>query len=320
MKRINLFTLVCLLTALFTLCSVSYAEDHFPDKPIKIIVPYAAGGAADMTTRLAAQVAEKYLGQPIAVENRAGGGGVSGQSTGAKAAADGYTLTEISPSVITNPITKKTDYTADSFIPIVLMVNEAETVATKPGQFKDIESLISFSKENPKKIKVGVSGAMNSDHLAVLLFNKMTDTEWVVVPFNGSAPAMASFLGGHVDVTIVGPSELSEQVRAGEVIYPVTFANKRLSGFSEVPTGKEKGINLVIGPWRGLAAPKGTPEDRVNIIADAFVKAFNDPAFTEAYEKADLPADTWSDRKDFTEIYENQKISLAEVIKSAKSE
>lgn len=297
----------------------AFAGEAFPTKPVKIIVPFAAGGAADMTTRLAAQVAEKYLGQPIAVENRAGGGGVSGLSAGAKAAPDGYTLTQVGPSSITNPLTKKTDFTSDSFVPIVCMVYEAETIATKTSQFKDFESLIAFSKANPKKLKVSVSGAQASDHITVLMLNKLAGIEWVVVPYNGSAPAIAAFLGGHVDLTVVGPSELSEQVRKGDVTYPVTFAKTRLSGFPDVPTAKEKGVNLVMGPWRGLVAPKGVPEERIAIIEDAFMKAFRDPAFAEAYSKADLPPDTWMDRKGFTDLFEDQKVVLAEVVKETQS-
>ena len=105
--RFRVFQIVSAIVLLLA-AGVAFAGE-WPEKPVKIIVPYAAGGAADLTTRLAAQVAEKFLGQPIVVENRAGGGGVTGQSMGAKAAPDGYTLTEVSPSVITNPYSKKVD-------------------------------------------------------------------------------------------------------------------------------------------------------------------------------------------------------------------
>ena len=125
---------------------------------------------------------------------------------------------------------------------------------------------------------------------------------------------MTAMLGGHVDLTTVSPSELSEQVRSGEVNYLITLAAARLAEFPDLPIASEKGVDVVDGPWRGIVVPKGTPEDVIAKIEDAFVKAFHDPEFTEAYTKAGLPADMWMDRKGFTEMFKKQQEEIAAVV------
>ena len=300
-------------TAAFLVPACGFAADY-PGKPVKIIVPFAAGGAADMTTRLAAKVAEKYLGQPLAVENRPGGGGVTGYAEVAKSRPDGYTLSEVGPSVVIAPLTKKTNFTIDSFTPIVNMVYEPETIACLSERFKTWEELVASSQANPGGVKISVSGAMASDHLAVLRVLKKSGLKWICVPTNGSSQAITAMLGGHVDLTIVSPSELSEQVRSGQVAYLLTLAPKRLEEYPELPIAAEKGIDVVDGPWRGLVAPKGTPEEVVAAIEAAFLKAFADPEFVEAYGKAGLPASMWMNRADFTALVDQQKVDIAEVI------
>ena len=154
---------------------------------------------------------------------------------------------------------------------------------------------------------------MASDHLAMLRAMKKTGLKWVVVPTNGSAQAMTQMLGGHVDLTVVSPSEMSEQVKSGEVSYLITFAAKRLDDYPNVPTGYDKGVDMTEGSWRGLVAPKGTPEEVIARIEYTFLKAFNDPEFAEAYNKAGLPPNMWMNRADFTKHVENQKKDLAAV-------
>ncbi|WP_352403000.1 tripartite tricarboxylate transporter substrate binding protein [Pyramidobacter sp.] len=287
---------------------------NYPSKPVRIIVPFAAGGAADMTTRLAAKIAEKYLGQSITVENRPGGGGVTGYTEVARSRPDGYTLSEVGPSIVISPLTKKTSFTTDSFIPIVNMVFEPETIACLTKRFRTWEELVEFSKANPSAVKVSVSGAMASDHLAVLRVLKKTGMKWVIVPTNGSAQGITAMLGGHVNLTVVSPSELSEQVRSGEVSYLLTLAAKRLEEYPALPIGFEKGVEVADGSWRGIVAPKGTPEDVIAKIEDAFVKTFHDPKFAEAYGKAGLPSNMWMNREDFTKQVEEQKTDIAAVI------
>ena len=303
-----------LAVAALCLTPVAALAADYPSKPVKIIVPFAAGGAADITTRLAAKVAEKYLGQPITVENRPGGGGATGYQEVARSRPDGYTLSEVGPSVVIAPLTRNTPFKTESFTPIVNMVYEPETLACLTSRFKTWEELVEYSKANPNTIKVSVSGAMASDHLAILRVMKKTGLQWVVVPTNGSSQAMTSMLGGHVDLTTVSPSELSEQVRAGDVTYLLTLASKRLVEFPNVPIATEKGVDVVDGPWRGIVAPKGTPDEIIARIEYVFLKAFNDPEFTETYTKAGLPADMWMNRKDFTEMFEQQQKDIAAVV------
>lgn len=303
-----------LAAAALALVPVCALAADYPTKPVKIIVPFAAGGAADLTVRLAGKVAEKYLGQPITVENRTGGGGVTGYAEAAKSRPDGYTLSEVGPSVVISPLTKKTNFTVDSFVPVVNLVYEPETFACLSSRFKSWEELVEYSQKNPGGIKVSLSGAMASDHLAVLRVLKKTGLKWVCVPTHGSSQAMTAMLGGHVDLTTVSPSELSEQVKSGQVNYLLTLAPKRLAEFPDLPTAVEKGIDVVDGPWRGLVAPKGTPEEVLAKLEDSFMKAFHDPEFADSFAKADLPADMWMNRADFGKLLNEQKVDIAAVI------
>jgi len=285
------------------------AAASFPNKPVKIVVPYSAGGAADLTTRLTAKVAEKYLGQPIVIENRGGGGGVTGQNIGANAKPDGYTLTEVSTSTILNPLTKKVNYTSDSFTYIANMVQDIETIViNKDEGIKDYDAFVKFAKAHPKAIKVGVSGSYNSDHLAAIIWAEKAGIELVYVPFNGSAKANAALLGGHVNMVLASPAELSEQEKAGEVVYIASMGAKHFPDYPGLPTLKDKGIDLVMGPFRGLAAPAGTPDEIIAVLEKAFTQALNSEELHDAFIKAGLPADTHLNRKDFVEMVDSYKV------------
>ncbi len=285
------------------------ARAVYPEKPVRIIVPFSAGGMADVTVRLSAKVAEKYLGQPIVVENRPD---VRGTLAGATAAPDGYTLTQIGPGAVLNTYLKKTGYTVDSFVPIVQIVKEYDVIAARKSRFPNLAALREFALANPAAVKVGVSGALIFDHFEVLLFARAMGVELSPVPFNGSAPAVAAFLGDYVDLCNVSFGELESRYRSGEVAYLCVFAENRDANFPDVPTAKELGYDIVSGPWRGIAAPAGTPGDVLDTIAAAYVKAFNDPEFKAVFEKAGLPADTWLDRAAFADAYTKQ----AEVLKA----
>lgn len=314
MKKKMMF--LCAFALCIALAVPSFAA-QFPVKPVRLIVPFAAGGAADLTARLASQVAEKHLGQPIVIENRAGGGGVTGTSAGAKAAPDGYTLTLLVPGGILNTFLKKVNYTVESFAPIVQIVQEFDVIAAHKSEFADLAALRDYALKNPKAVKIGVSGAMIYDHLEALILAKSMGVELSPVPFNGSAPAIAAFLGKHVSLCSVSFAELSEQEKAGEVTFLCVLAEERSPERPDVPTARELGYDVVMGPWRGIVAPKGTPEEILDIIADAYVKAFNDPEFKKAFEKAELPSNSWLNRKDFTEQVQTQTVELKKIIDEA---
>ena len=311
----KLFAVIALLVAMASAACAAY-----PTKPVRLIVPFAAGGAADMTARLSSKVAEKYLGQPIVIENRPGGGGVTGTQLGASAKPDGYTLTLFVPGGILNTYLKKVSYTVDSFAPVVQVVQEFDVIAAHKSQFADLAALKAFAAENPNAVKIGVSGALIYDHLEALIFAKSLGVELKPVPFNGSAPAIAAFLGKHVDLCSVSFAELDQQARAGEVAFLCVLAENRFPDHPDVPTAKELGYNVVMGPWRGIVAPKGTPEDVLDTIADAYVKAFNDPEFKANFDKAGLPSDSWLPRAEYTKRVAEQAEALKEVVREATAE
>ncbi len=311
MKKI--LATLALIAALATAACAAY-----PTKAVRLIVPYAAGGAADMTARLSSKVAEKYLGQPIVVENRAGGGAVTGTQAGASAKPDGYTLTLLGPGSILNTYQKKVNYTVDSFVPVVQIVQEFDVIVAHKDQFPDLAAMKDYAAAHPGAVTIGVSGALVYDHLESLIFAKALGVELKVVPFNGSAPSMAAFLGKHIDLASGSFAELESQAGTGEIAFLCVFAEKRFPDHPDVPTAKELGYDIVSGPWRGIAAPAGTPDDVLNTIADAYVKAFNDPEFKEYFGKAGLPYDSWLPRAEFTELVKEQAEVLKKTIEEAK--
>lgn len=294
---------------------------NFPTEPIKLIVPFDPGGAQDITARFVAEHAEKHLGQPIVIENRGGGGGVTGQSLGAKQKPDGYTLTSVSPSVIINPLTKTVDYDADSFEYIVSMVVDTDIIFTKnEAPFNDLESLIKYAQENPGKVKMGNTGTMNSDHLSALTFEKATDAIVTHIPFEGGAKLKAALLGGHIDVVVANSSEFFEEFKSGQVAAIGVMAADRLPDYQDIPTLKEKGYDIVGGPFRAIAAPKGTPPEIITILEEAFMKALSSEELQEDFIKAGIPANTHAGYEQFNEQVEFYKENYAEIVKQVQGQ
>ncbi|GGC89026.1 C4-dicarboxylate ABC transporter substrate-binding protein [Thalassobacillus devorans] len=259
---------------------------NYPEKEIKIVVPFAAGGAATTTARLIAQNMEEHAGVDIVVENREGGGGTAGQQAVASAEPDGYTLLLATNSVITNPIFSKTGYTHEDFVPIGQVVSDASYLYIPEGApYDDYESFVSYAKENPGEVTIGTSGAQASDTFAAKDLIEAEGLDAQTVPYDGAARAVSSAAGGHDDAAMSSFSEAEGQVQEGNLKPVLVFSEESSDEYPDIPTTADIGYEGITDEsWRGLVAPKDTDEEISNYLTDALEKAFNEEDFQEAME------------------------------------
>jgi tripartite-type tricarboxylate transporter receptor subunit TctC len=261
----------------FMVVMPGWAAD-FPTKEVQIIIPWAAGGATDLIFRALAATTGKYLGKPVVVVNKPGGGGAVGYTEGMKAAPDGYILTAAVTPMTILPHQVTTAFTYKNFEPILNVVSDPSMFLIRSdAPWKSLKEFLDYAKQNPDMITVGNSGAGGGVHLVALAFEKAAGVKFNHIPFSGGGPSVTALLGGHVNAVSVSPPEGIPQVQAGKLKIIALFAEKRLAMFPDVPTVKEQGINFAMGMWRGLAAPKGTPPDVIKKLHDAFKQGMDDP-------------------------------------------
>jgi tripartite-type tricarboxylate transporter receptor subunit TctC len=276
MKKVVLA--VISIAALF--CGAAAAET-WPSKPIKLVVPYAPGGYTDGVSRIVARFMEKELGQPIVVENRAGGGGIVGTDFLSKSANDGYTLCMCSVGAVSvAPVAQKTSYDPlKSFRPISIVSTIPQTVIVNPSlPVNSIEDLVTYAKANPGKLNFGSSGAGGLMYFSVALFEARTGTKMVHVPFKGGAPATAAVVSGEVNLTFTNMTDALPQIEA-KTVKALAITSKNRSEFApQLPTIAEKILpNYNVESWNGVMAPAGTPEAIVQKLSAVYKKMAADP-------------------------------------------
>jgi len=272
-----------ILSILFVLSLIVTMPIHaaeFPTKEVQIIIPYASGGATDLIFRALAATTGKYLGKAVIVVNRPGGGGAVGCTEAAQAKPDGYTLLSAITPLTILPHQVKTAFTYKDFNPVINVVSDPCMFLVRPdAPWKSLKEFLDYAKKNPDMITVGNSGAGGGVHLIALAFEKTAGVKFNHIPFAGGGPSVTALLGGHINAVSVSPPEGIEHVKAGKLKIIALFAEKRFGMFPDVPTVKEQGVDFVMGQWRGLAAPKGTPPDAIKKLHDAFKKGMEDPVF-----------------------------------------
>lgn len=262
---------------------------NYPNRPVKIIVPFAAGGPADVFARYLAQRLPELLGQPFVVEDRPGAGAVIGTDFVAKAPADGYTLLLMSNTHTVNetllaskPYDLETDFVA------VAPINQSDLVLVAHPKLpaNNVRELVKYAKEHPGKLNYASSGTGTPYHMAGELFKSMTDTKILHIPYKGSSGARTDVLGGQVDFMFDAVTTMTENVRAGKVKAIATTGKHRSSVLPEVPTVDESGVpGYEATIWLGLLAPKGTPPAIVNRLNEAVSKIVGQPDVQQAWAK-----------------------------------
>jgi tripartite-type tricarboxylate transporter receptor subunit TctC len=253
---------------------------NYPDRPITMVVPFAAGGPTDTVTRLVADVMSKDLGQQIVVENVGGAGGTLGAGRVAKADPDGYTLLLHHIGMATSAtLYRKLAYdTLNSFEYVGLVTEVPMTiVARKDFEPTDLKSLIDYVKANKDKVTYANAGIGAASHLCGMMFMSAIQTQLVTVPYKGTGPAMTDLLGGQVDFMCDQTTNTTKQIKGGTIKgYAVTTA-KRIDVLPELPTAEEAGLpGFQVSVWHGIYAPKGTPPEIIDRLSKSLQVALKD--------------------------------------------
>ncbi|SHJ86795.1 Tripartite-type tricarboxylate transporter, receptor component TctC [Roseomonas rosea] len=257
------------------------AQPGFPDQPVRMIVPFAAGGPADIIARLLGPVMGATLRQPVVVDSRSGAGGMVGVEAAARSRPDGLTtvLASTGALVVLPQLMPRMAYDVQKDLaPIthVLSVPQVLVVSPKLG-VKSVAELVALAKRQPGKLTYGSAGNGSSLHLAGELFRLRTGIDIVHVPYRGAAPAVTDLLGGTIDMLLADVPVVVSHVRGGALPALAITAERRLPSLPEVPTMAEAGAREVISEtWYALFAPAGTPPDRIATLHAAAVAALRD--------------------------------------------
>jgi len=266
-------TLLCSVVLLFSHGIAAAQVAWQPTKPIRLIVPYTTGGAADVLVRIIAEPLRQALGQPIVIDNKGGAGGIIGTDAGAKALADGYTWTiGADPAFTINPHLGAVPYAPlTSFVPVSLVARQPLVLVVNNSlPFASIAELVKLAKSNPGKYTIASSGSGSSGHLAAELLKSAATIDLVHVPFKGQAAALTDVVGGQVDMTFSAIGSANAYIAAGRLRAIATTGPHRFEGLAEVPTFAEAGHPLVeMRAWLGILVPAGTPRQVVARVSAA---------------------------------------------------
>jgi tripartite-type tricarboxylate transporter receptor subunit TctC len=280
---------VLLILFAFSSSWLVHAND-FPLKPIKIIVPFAPGGANDVVMRLLAPTLSEELGQSVIVENRPGGGATIGMDVVAKSKPDGYTLGVANTSFGANPfvMSKMPFDTQKDFSPITLVGKVPLVVVVNPTfPVRSIKELIDYAKKNPEMINYGSAGNASAPHLAGALFEYMTGVKMTHIPYKSGGEATAALLGNITQLQFAAVPSAIQQIRVGRLIPIAITTLDRDESLPEVSTVDQSGVkDFDMADWIGIVAPAGTPEPVVKRLNEAFVKALSKPENRAALSKA----------------------------------
>jgi len=257
----------------------------FPDKPVRLVVPYSAGGSTDLISRALGQKLSEMWGQTVVIDNRPGGSTIIATDIVAKSAPDGYTLlvTTTSFSIVPS-LTDKLPYDPAKDFELITLINTTPLVlVVNPGvPAKSVKELIALAKARPGELNFGSAGSGGSNHLAGELFNVMAGVKIVHVPYKGNAPALNDLVGGHVDIVFNGLTSAVPLIKAGRLRPLAVTSLTRSSALPDIPTLDELGLKgFQAVAWNGLSAPARTPKDVIRRINADVLKVIRSPEFVE---------------------------------------
>lgn len=309
-----------LLVALLTADHAS--AQTYPSRPIKLVVPYAAGGGSDVIARIFADRLSSRLKQSVIVENRAGAGGNIGADAVAKADPDGHTIlfTPQGPITIAQSLTPPPPYSAEKdLVPIAMLVwQPILLVVNKNVPADDLSGFIALAKKQPGKLNFGSAGLGTEMHLTGELLKMESGIDIVHVPYRGGGPAINGLLTGEIEMMVVVTSSIAPHIQSGMVKALATTAPARLKAYPNVKTTKEFGLPVVdTTPWWGIFAPAGTPPEIVARLQSEALALNNDPEYTKklsalSVEIANIPG------AKFSEMLREERARWAKVIAASR--
>ena len=274
--------------ALLAACGPAAAQDiaDYPNRPIRVIVPNAAGAGVDNAARITAEAAEKHLGQRFIIENKPGAGSRLGAAMAAKAAPDGYTLlfTPPAPIVVAEHFPQKMDFEpAKDFQPVAVGVLQPAVLIVRPNLgVKSVDEFVAYARNNPGKVSFGIQGLGGEMHLSLELFKKTAGFTVNTVPYNAGAQAIVDLLADRLDAMFLVVPPIKGHLDAGKLIALATLNAQRIAAVPNVPTMAELGRPEMTGTiWFGYLAPSGVPKPIIDKLGRAFALIQSDPALVK---------------------------------------
>lgn len=309
-------TILATLAALAVSASAVSAQDAaaaYPNRPIKIIVCVPAGGGVDTVTRFVAEGLRQRLGQPVVVENHAGAGGNIGAEAVFTADPDGYTLLAAQPAPLTvNPLLyKKMNFNPAQFEPVAIMTSIANVLLVRPDiPAKNAKEFIAYVKANPGKVSYASQGIGTTSHLTAALFEKVTGSKLLHVPYKGTAPALNDIIASHVDMIFMELASAIKLHEGGRARILAVATTHRIASLPDIPTLDEAGVpGFESGTWNAIAAPPKTPAAIVAKLNKAVNEVLNSPEGKAHFAKLNLyaaggtPADAAAFIKSETKVW-----------------
>jgi tripartite-type tricarboxylate transporter receptor subunit TctC len=296
------------------------AAQSYPNRPIRVIALFPAGGLADVLARAVGDELTKTLGQPVIVENRPGAGGNLGADVVAKAAPDGYTLLMSSAGIqsINQFLYKSMPFEAESaFAPVSLVADMSMLMVVHPRlAVRTLPELLARARAESGKVNFGSAGIGTTAHLALALFNHVAGVKLTHVPYRGAAPAVQDLLAGQIDGVFDNPPTVVAHIRAGS-IHPIAVAAKeRMPLFPAVPTAAEGGVaNFEASSWFGVVAPAGTPREIVARLSAEIAKATRAPSMQRFNDTGARVVGSSPD--EFATFIRSERTKWGEIVKSA---
>jgi tripartite-type tricarboxylate transporter receptor subunit TctC len=290
--------------------SGSAQAENYPDRPVKIIVPFAAGGTADVVPRVVGDWLSRKWGQPVLIENRTGASGNIGAEFVYRSAPDGYTLLSSPPPplVINQSLYPKLGFDPDKFEPIIVMAHVPNALIVNPKNIKAsrVSDLIEYLQRNPEKVTAATQGHGTTSHLTAELFQLMAKVKLRFVPYRGSAPALQGLLAGDVDLMFDNLGVSFPLVEAGSLKLLAVASARRLASIPEVPTIAETLPGFEAVAWYAIVAPPKTPKNIVDKINADVNEALRQPELRDRLEK--LSAETFGGSVEKTTNYMQEEI------------
>lgn len=285
------FAALALAAGIASVFAAAPVQAAYPDKPVRVIVPFAPGGSTDIVARIVTQEMSQILGQSMVVENKGGAGGAIGAQEAARAKPDGYTLSIATVSTMAvNKACRPDDLPYDplkDFMPVTNFANVPNVIEVNPKfPAKNFKEFLKVLEDNPGKYSYGSSGTCGVLHLFGEAFRMATGADIVHVPYKGSGPAVTDAVGGQIEILFDNLPSSMAQIQAGNLRALAIAWPERLESLKDVPTLAEEGYPQLNQPaWYGLLAPAGTPQDVIDTLHKAAAEALKKPQVIEALEK-----------------------------------
>ena len=268
----------------FLMHFMSAQAAEYPNRTIRMIIPFAPGGGSDVLGRVLAEKMSGELGVSVIVENKPGASSIIGTEAVAKAAPDGYTILLTNSAITSNPTFFKLPFDTQNLVAITKVANAPQLLVANPNApFKNLKELIAYAKENPGKVTIGTAGAGQISHLAAEMLEKSSGTEMIMVHYKGSGGALADLIGGQINMSFGTAPGLMQHIRNGKVIPIAVSSAQRMAALPNTPSVAELLPGYDINNWFGLFAPPKTPKPVVDRIYQAINKALSNPELSKKF-------------------------------------